>query len=182
RVKQYSNDIVTHYQSSYHLDPHAEDATVIRERACGLLADAARRSASLGASTEAQAYYEQAAGLAVGPLVQAEFLEQAGRMAWRGAHGGEARGLFLRAIELLEVEGDPRAATRVSARLGEVDVGENRHTEAIERMERAFAVLSAERDESLAALAETLARAHNLRGSTEDAAARVEVALEVAES
>src|SRR5439155_20167437 len=146
------------------------------------LADAARRSASLAAAAEALRYFDQAASLAVGPLVEAELLEQAGRMAWRAAHGEAARARFARAIELLQAEGDVRGAARASVALAEVDIGENRHADAIERMETAFSVLSDDPDETLAALAHALSRAELLSGPIDKAAQLIETAMELAES
>jgi class 3 adenylate cyclase/tetratricopeptide (TPR) repeat protein len=174
--------IASHHLAAYEADPEAEDAPVLRERASSLLAEAAHRSASLGAAPEAQRYFDEAAALAAGPLVAAELLEQAGVMAWRAARGGDARIRFEQALRLLEQEGDLRAAARVTGRIGQVDIGENRHAEAIERMERAFATLAPEPDESLAALAHELARAHALHGSLDAAADRVETAIEIAEA
>ena len=174
--------VASHHLSAYELDPQAEDAAILRERACMLLADAARRSASLAAAPEALRYFDQAAALAVGPIVEAELLEQAGRMAWRAAHGDAARSRFSRAIALLESEGDLRGAARASVALAEVDIGENRHADAIAHMEKAFPVLSSEPDEVFAALSHELARAELLRGSTERAAELAETATVLAES
>jgi predicted ATPase/class 3 adenylate cyclase len=174
--------VASHHLAAYELDPDADDAPILRERACMLLADAARRSASLAAAPEALRYFDQAAALAVGPLVEAELLEQAGRMAWRAAHGEAARAPFSRAIELLESHGDLRGSARVSVALAEVDIGENRHAEAIERMELAFTVLSEDPDETVAALAHAMARAELLSGSNEKAARLIETALELTES
>ena len=174
--------VASHHLAAYEADPDADDAAVLRERASSLLAEAAHRSASLGAAPEALRYFDQAAALAAGPLAEAELLEQAGVMAWRAGRAADARARFERAVELLEQEGDLRSAARVTGRIGQVEVGENRHTEAIERMERAFAALADEPDESLAALAHELARAHALYGSLDAAADRVETAIEIAEA
>jgi tetratricopeptide (TPR) repeat protein len=71
----------------------------------------------------------------------------------------------------------------VSARLGEAEWQAGKLEKALERMERAFEVLAAEEpDVDVAELAAQLARLHFFDGTLEDAAARAEVALELAES
>ncbi len=70
----------------------------------------------------------------------------------------------------------------MTARLGEVDFFEGRHTEAVDRMERAFAVLSSEEtDADVAALAAQLGRLYYFIGDRELALSRIEFALDLAE-
>ena len=70
-----------------------------------------------------------------------------------------------------------------SARLGRLDAFTGRRDEAMARMERAFAVISAdEPDEDLALLAARLARGYWFSGDLERAAERAELALDIAEA
>ena len=103
-----------------------------------------------------------------------------GGAGWSTFRRGEA--LFEEAIALLEAEGMMHPAARVSARLGDVLYNQDRPDAAVRRLEEAFAVLSGdERDADLAALAAQLAKTLRLTGATDQAAERVELALEIAE-
>jgi predicted ATPase/class 3 adenylate cyclase len=175
--------VAAHYLEAYRAAPDAEDAAAIRARAWEQLARAGERAASLAANEEAQRYFEQATELADSPRAEAELLERAGE-AGRAAGKLDAAGSqFERAIALFRTIGETHPAARVSARLGQIlhDIG--RSDEAVERMEQAFAVLSAdEPDGDLARLAHELARLYLFRGDKRLAIERVELALEIGES
>ena len=104
-------------------------------------------------------------------------------MASRAGDPDLARRLFEESIKLHEEQSDTRAAARVLSRLGMLDLFTGRRDEAIARMERAFAVISAdEPDEDLALLAARLSRGHWFGGDLERAAKLAELALDIAEA
>jgi predicted ATPase/class 3 adenylate cyclase len=174
--------LASHYLAAFEAAPEAEDAPAIRARAREMLARAGERAGSLGAPEEGRRYYEQAAALADALLLQAELLEQAGRLAIQANEPLEAREQLERAIALYTEAGDERAGARASAALAEVDYGEGRMEEAAARLEQA--VLQLEQGtpsgELAAALAQ-LGRTRVLGGHGEDAAAPLELALTLAE-
>jgi len=175
--------VASHYLAAYETAPEADDAAEIKQKAQAMLARAGERAASLGAAAEAQRYFEQAAGLADEPLRKAALLDRAGLLATFAAQPEAATQLFEESIALYEGEGDTHAAARVSNRLAEVESDSGRLDQALERMERAFAVISTdEPDEDLALLAARLARGYVFVGDLERASERGELALDVAES
>ncbi len=104
-------------------------------------------------------------------------------MARMAGSGEQASAHFAQAIELFQAAGLTHPVARVSARLAEVDWAAGRLEVALERMEAAFGVLSAEEaDEDLATLAAQLGRLHLFKGELDVATERVEVALDLAES
>ena len=151
--------------------PDAPDAGEIRDRARAMLVRAGERAASLAATAEAQRAYERAADLSDEAPVKAELHERAGTVARTGARGDDARGCFERAIALYEEAGDTHAAARVAARLAEVMWDMGRIEDGLERMNRAFELLSQdEPDADLATLAAQLGRFLFFGGQAELAA------------
>jgi class 3 adenylate cyclase/tetratricopeptide (TPR) repeat protein len=151
--------VAAHYLTALELEPDAEEAGELRKTVRDTLARAGERAASLGANSEAATAYARAAELADEPRDEARLLTAAGRAA--GAHGevDRATGYLLRAVELLEQDGDHLAAARSSADLAQIEALSGRVVEAIERMERAHAVLVVgEQDEDLAFILSQLAR------------------------
>ena len=147
-----------------------------------MLVRAGVRAESLAAAAEARRYFEQAAELAQ-TSERAALLDRAGEMAARAGDPDSARRLYGESIELHEAHGDTRAAARVLGRLARLDAFTGRRDEALARMERAFAVLSAdEPDEDLALLAGRLALSYWYSGDLERAEERAELALDVAEA
>ena len=175
--------VAAHYLDAYELAPGAPDAAEIGARAVERLARAGERAASLGASEEAQRYFEQAADLADAPLNEARLRERAGESAFWASRLEQAQAQLGQALAICEAAGESHSAARVSARLGEAEWQAGKLERALKRMERAFEVLAAEEaDADVAQLAAQLARLHFFDGTLEDAAARAEVALELAES
>jgi predicted ATPase/class 3 adenylate cyclase len=175
--------VASHYLDAYRAAPDAPDAQEVREKAHERLMRAAQRASSLGATREAQRYFERAAELTQEPLVQAELFEQAGEMAQAGARGDQAVEYFERSIALFESQGSTHLAARVQARLCEVMWDRGRLAESLESMERAFQVLVSEPpDEAFAWLAAQLARFHFFNGDASLGAERIETALDIAEA
>jgi class 3 adenylate cyclase/tetratricopeptide (TPR) repeat protein len=175
--------VASHYLAAYETAPKADDATEIKQKAQAMLARAGERAASLGAAAEAQRYFEQAAGLTDEPLRKAALLDRAGRLATYAARPEAAVGLLEESIALYEAEGDTHAAARVSSRLADVESRSGQLDRALDRMERAFAVISTdEPDADFALLAARLASGYAFAGDLEQASERGELALDVAES
>ena len=175
--------VAAHYLAAYEAQPDADDAREIKARARELLARAAERAGSLGALGQARRSYEQAAELADEPVERALLLELASRKALSNAEFEAAEQALRAALELLEQTGEPRAAARVSGRLGNLEVQTGRGERGMRRMEEAFAAVSAdEPDADMAYLAGRLGRSLALAGELERAAEANELALGVAQA
>jgi class 3 adenylate cyclase/tetratricopeptide (TPR) repeat protein len=175
--------VASHYLSAYEAAPDADDAAEIKQMAQVTLARAGERAESLGAAAEARRYFEQSAGLAEAPSARATLLDRAGEAAARAGDPDSARRLLEESIAIHEQLGDLHVAARVMSRLGMIDSFTGRRDEALARMERAFAVISAdEPDEDIALLAGRLALGYWFSGDLERAAERAELALDIAEA
>jgi class 3 adenylate cyclase/tetratricopeptide (TPR) repeat protein len=151
--------VASHLVEAYELDRAAPDAADIRGQARAALAGAGDRARSLGAPGEAQRYFERAESLADGLVEQAELAALSGQMALLAGRMVESRSHFERAESLLRGLGDDRGAARVSAGIAELDFGDGRAQQSIDRLERAFAaVKSDDPDADSAELAERLGR------------------------
>jgi class 3 adenylate cyclase/tetratricopeptide (TPR) repeat protein len=174
--------LAAHYLDAASADPGAGDAPQIAARARETLIAAGDRAASLAALEQAARYYVRAAELTEAPLDRAELLDRAGQTVTVTGRVGEARAHFEAAMALLEAEGQPRRAARVSARIGALDIDQGLLVAACERLESVYEVLAqGEPDQDLAAVAERLAAAYVISGNREKAVQPVEVALELAE-
>jgi tetratricopeptide (TPR) repeat protein len=148
-----------------------------------MLVRAGERAASLAAAAEARRYFEQAIALTGDDGHRAALLHQAGEMATRAAQPDRARLLFEQSIALYQARGEAHAAARVDLRLGLLEAGTGHRDEALVRLEHVLAALSDdEPDEDLAQLAASLALAHWFSGDLERAAARADLALDIAEA
>ena len=176
--------VASHLLSALELDPDAADALELRTNAEGVLVHAGERAATLGANDSAQRYFERALELADSPLRSAELHERAGEMAVFGLRALDARAHFEAAIDGFEGIGLTHPAARVRSRLGLlVWQLEGDLAKAITFLEPAFDVLVAdEHDADLAQLAISLARLYFFSGRHDEAMARNELALEIAES
>ncbi|HXH97921.1 MAG TPA: hypothetical protein VNH40_11990, partial [Gaiellaceae bacterium] len=106
-----------------------------------------------------------------------------GQMAWRAGSAAGARALFDRAHDAFEAVGEVRAASRVSARLGEIDFMEGHPPEAVARLEEALAALAGgEEDAELAVVTAQLGRFLLFSSRDEEAAPHLERALDLAEA
>ena len=175
--------IASHYLAAHRASPDAEDSGEVRLKAQAMLVRAGERAGSLAAAAEARRYFEQAAELTEDGPARAVVLGRAGEMSRIAGDVESARRLFEASIELHEADGDTHAAARILFKLALVDGFTGRRDEALARMERAFAVISAdEPDEDLALLSLGLARGYWYGGDLDRAAERVEQALDIAEA
>jgi class 3 adenylate cyclase/tetratricopeptide (TPR) repeat protein len=174
--------LASHYLAAVEAAPDADDAVATRAKAGGMLARAGERAGSLGAPDEGQRYYEQAAALAEGPLLEAALLEQAGRLALQANRPAEARERLERAVELYVDAGATRAAAAASATRADADHAEGRLEEAATRLEQAVAELEqGEPSGDLAAALAQFGRMRALAGHGDEAIASLERALTLAE-
>jgi predicted ATPase/class 3 adenylate cyclase len=175
--------LASHYLAAFEAGPEADDAQAIRAKAREMLARAGERAGSLGAPQEGRRYYQQAATLAEDPLIEAELLEQAGRLAVLANEPGEAREQLQRSLALYTEAGDAQAAARPSAALADVDLSEGRLEEGAARLEQAVAQLELGKPSAeLAAALGQLGRMRALAGGDNEAAsAPLERALTLAE-
>ncbi len=175
--------VASHLLEAYRLDPDAPEAEALRGDAYVALLRAGERAASLGASAEAQRYFEQAAELAVEPGAEAAALMRAGEMSTQAGDAARAETLFARAVTLYEGLGDTHAVGRATAWLAYVEQLRGDLEGAIERMERAYEVVGGdEPDADLAFLLTRLGGAHYFAGNLELSAERIERGLEIAEA
>jgi class 3 adenylate cyclase/tetratricopeptide (TPR) repeat protein len=175
--------VASHLVEAYRLDPDADDAAEIRNRASLALVSAAERAGSLAAASEARRYFEQAAELTDEPLQNAELLGRAGEMAAYAGEPDAAQRLIEASIAIYESEGDTHAAARVVGKLARAVGFTGHRDEALVRLEHAFDVVSGdEPDEDLAMLAAILSRLYWFSGDLERAGARAELALDIAEA
>jgi class 3 adenylate cyclase len=182
-VDELAEVLASHYLSAVEAAPEADDAQEIRAKAREMLARAGDRAASLGAPSEAQRYFEQAADLADDAREQAVLLDEAGQMAWRANLPERARALLEQAHAAYEQLGEVAGAARVSARVAEIDFNEGHPQQAVDRLEPALAALEAgAEDADLAAVAAQLGRFLVLNGEDERAAPHLERALWLAEA
>ena len=174
--------VASHYLQAFGAAPDADDAGAIKDRARGAVTRAGERAASLGAAEEARRYFEQAVDLTDDPVTRAELHERAAEMSLMGGDADSATAHYERAMQLFRERGLTHAEARASAGLADVDRGEGRLDEGLERMSRAFAVLVTEEpDEDLAMLAAQLGRFLFFVGRAAEAAERTELALTLAE-
>ena len=176
--------VASHLIDAYRLDPDAADADALRARAQAALVQAGERAAKLGASTEAQRYFEQAGELATDPREQAAALARAGDMTIRvGAGGEQAMALFERAMGLYESVGETHAAVQAKAAYAFAMQLTGRIDDAIELMERTAAEVADDQpDADIGLLLARLGQAYWFAGKTDRALDWTERALEIAEA
>ena len=174
--------VASHLLEAYRLDSNAVDAEVVKAHAHAALLRAGERADSLGAATEAQRYFQQAAELSDDPLGQAELIGRAGRMAWRAGNPAEARPLLEQAHTALAEHDDPRAA-RPAFVLAEIDFAAGHPELAVARLEPVLEALEQGAPPAeLAAAAAQLGRFLIFGGELERASHHLERALVLAEA
>jgi predicted ATPase/class 3 adenylate cyclase len=175
--------MAAHYLEAYELAPQDPDADQLKNRAADVLSRAGERAASLAANAEAEHYFQKAAELAAAPARQADLLDRAGAAAWKTGRGDAASQLWERAIHIYESEGKSHAAARVSAQVGRVESWSGHGDQALQRMERAYAVLANDPpDADLALLADALGVRNFFMGDREKATTLNGKALDIAEA
>jgi class 3 adenylate cyclase/tetratricopeptide (TPR) repeat protein len=175
--------LAAHYVAAFDVAPADADAAGIKASACGMLVRAGERASSLAASEEAERYFGRAAELTDAPVAEAELRERAGEMAAAAGRHQQARAQYERAVELLGAQGETHPTARVLARLGWVEWLGGQLEQAIERMEGAFAVLSAdEPDADFAVLTVELGRLHLFANNLERSSELLELAVSLGES
>ncbi|HEU5404819.1 MAG TPA: adenylate/guanylate cyclase domain-containing protein [Gaiellaceae bacterium] len=175
--------VASHLVDAYRLDPDAPEAASLRSQAHSALLRAGERAASLGAASEAQRYFRQAAELADDPAAEAAALMRAGEMSTQSGDPSGAQTLFAQAVALYEDSGNTHAAGRATAWLAYAEQLLGDVQSAVERMERAYDVIGRdEPDADLAFLLSRLGGAHWFAGNLELAADRTERGLEIAEA
>ena len=179
--------IASHLLEAFEADIDAPDAAGLKRRACEALVQAGDHAASLAAAASAEHYYERALQLA-DPADRATLHTRAGQMAWQQLHTSVARRHLDEAVALHASAGRLGAAARTSVTLADIDAHELKRDHAADRIERAFAELSAiesggaGHDDDLAVVAAEAARRLVLANRSHDVAMeRVELALEIAE-
>ncbi len=175
--------VASHLLEAYRLDPDSSDADAIKLRARQAMLQAGERAAALGASSEAQRYFQQAAELTDNPVGKATALSRSAEMALRGGAHEQAGALLEEASELYIAAGDTHAAARAASWLGLALQFAGRVEEAIGRMEQAYEVVSTDPpDADLALLVTRMAIAYRFAGDIEQGALWTERGLDLAES
>ena len=173
--------VAAHLLEAHRLDPDASDADALRTRAKDAFLQAGERASSLGAATEALRYFEQAGELAAEPTERAGALLQASQMA-AGTNLDEAGRLAAEALALYEEAGETHAVARATSALAAIEQQTGRTPEAIERLERVYAVVADdEPDEDIALLFARFGQAHYFAGNVDRSAELIERALDAAE-
>ncbi|HKD94906.1 MAG TPA: adenylate/guanylate cyclase domain-containing protein [Gaiellaceae bacterium] len=175
--------IASHLLAAYRLDPDVPESEPLRRQAQNALVRAGDRAESLGAATQAQRYFEQAAELAARPEETAQALVRAGEMASRAGEYEHAGPLFGKAFELYEASGDTHAAARAAGWLAVTEFNSGHVDQAIQRMEDAYAQIG--EDEPDADLVQLILRLGNTRfyaGNPERATELIERGLDLAEA
>jgi len=175
--------VASHYLEAYRAVPDAPDAPEIKANARAALMQAGKRAASLAAAVEGLRYFEQAIELAEEDSDAAPLLEQAAHMAFSSGDVVTAGAHFEASREAFERLGDARGAARVSSFSGDLLRREGRLEEGIALMEHSLGILTGEEpDATTAMLAAQLGRILYFTGRREDAMARIEQALSMAET
>ena len=175
--------IAAHYLDAHAADPAADDADSVQTRARDWLCRAGERAAALAAPEDARRAFARAAELATDEVEHAGLLERAGEMALAANDAAAAEASFREASKLFEQAGRPHDAARATAQLSLSLWALGRGADALELLEPALEVLAKdEPDEDVARLAAEAGRIHFFEGNPAAAAARVELALEIAEA
>ncbi|HSP71029.1 MAG TPA: AAA family ATPase, partial [Gaiellaceae bacterium] len=175
--------IAAHYVEAASALPDADDAEAVRARANTWLTRAGERAESLGATGEAQRYYEQASELAADDLTRAQLLERAGWMSAADSDLPTAERQLSASLPLYLDAGETHQWARTSAKLAFVERWQGRFDDALERLERAWeAVEDDEPDEDVAFIATNLAGAFVFKGRAAEAEPYAMRASQIAEA
>jgi class 3 adenylate cyclase/tetratricopeptide (TPR) repeat protein len=163
---------------------HEADAQALSDRALEALRQAADHAAGLHAPHRALGHLERALTLTDDARARAELAESAALVARAAARFAVAEVHLREAVGLRDSLGDAPAAARDRANLASVLLQAQHSDSAIAELEQAWEAYSAtaDSDVTLAHLAAELARAHMLRGDTQQAVEWAERAVRAAES
>jgi class 3 adenylate cyclase/tetratricopeptide (TPR) repeat protein len=174
--------VASHLLEAYRLEPDAQDAEALRERARRALFSAGERVAAVGAATEALNLFVQAAELGGSPDERGDALSRAGETASMTGSEEAAR-LLDRAQEAYSEAGRMRAVARVASYRARLDQNAGRLDDAIRRMEDTYRLVEEEEpDADVALLMVRLAGAYAFTGDLERAQRLLERALDTAEA
>jgi predicted ATPase/class 3 adenylate cyclase len=175
--------IAAHYLDAHAADPGADDTASVQAKARDWLCRAGERAAALAAPEDARRAFARASELATSEAERAQLLERAGEMAIAANDASAAETSFREATQRFAAAGQPHDAARATARLSLALWELGRGAESLELLEPALAILAKdEPDEDVARLAAEAGRIHHFQSDPATAAARIELALEIAEA
>ena len=174
--------LASHYLEAHRAAPDAPGAAEIKAKARDALVRAATRSESLAARRAALGYFEQAIELTDDSTTKADLYARAGQMAFDAGLIDRGRELFDRGIEIARHQGDELAEARIEIKRTFMSTADGRIEESLERLSRAYDVLSTHpAGPELAEAAAEKARLLYFRGRPDEAMEAIETALPIAE-
>lgn len=172
----------THYLAAYEASDPGPEADALRIQARLALRGAAERAMSLGAAAQAQVLLGTALEITEEPPERADLLERMALAAVTEGRYVEAEQSGLEAIAAYGAADDHTGAARMSATLGGILTDASKLTEAVEFLEQALADVDRPQDaEHRADMLARLSRVHMRLGQSEQAVARADEALAIAE-
>jgi class 3 adenylate cyclase/tetratricopeptide (TPR) repeat protein len=172
----------THYLAAYDASDPSPEADALKIQARLALRGAADRAVALGASDQALVCLNQALAITEAPAERAELLERAADAADLEARYEEAEQLGYAAIAAHEEAGDRSGVARASALTGTILIDASKLAEAVEFLEAAIEKADRPEDEEYrAGMLARLSRAHMRRVEEQQAVARADEALAIAE-
>jgi len=172
----------THYLAAFENSDPGPEADALRIQARLALRGAATRAIDLGAADQAQTLLATALGITDEAADRADLLERAAYASDIEGRYDEAVRLGFEAIAAYEEAADHTGAARMSATQGGILVDASKLTETVEFLEAALARIDRPEDEEYRAdMLARLSRAHMRLGESEQATARADQALAIAE-
>ena len=172
----------THYLAAFEASEPGPESDALRIQARLALRGAAARAMDLGAAGQAQALLRTALEITDEASERADLLERAAVAADIEGRYEDAERLGFEAVAAYEEAGDRTGAARMSATQGGILVDASKLTETVEFLEVALAKADRPEDEEMRAdMLARLSRAHMRLGQPEQAVARADEALAIAE-
>jgi len=172
----------THYLAAFEASDPGPEADALRIQARLALRGAAERAMDLGAAGQAQALLQNALDITDDAPERADLLERASIAADIEGRYDTAERLGFEAIAAFDEAGDRTGAARMSATQGGILVDASKLTETVEFLEAALARADRPEDEEYRAdMLARLSRAHMRLSQPEQAIARADEALAIAE-
>jgi class 3 adenylate cyclase/tetratricopeptide (TPR) repeat protein len=174
--------LASHYVAAYEVSADGAEADAVAIQARLALSGAAERAATLGGHDQAVALLRQAIRITADPGERAGLHLRAAASANAAARHDDAEALVRDAIRLARAAGDPSAAGRAQALLGEIQVDAGQAPQAAEVLEAAIAAFPEPgADEVRADLLGNLSRALMRSGQPARAIQAADLALDLAE-